>query len=345
MKAARYYASRDVRVDDITLPALRDDEVKIDIAYCGICGSDKHMFERPGRPNAKVPYIMGHEFSGVVSAIGKDVKKIKEGDRVVVNPLYVCHQCYACRHGYPNLCENIKLYGCGPENDGAYAEYTHVPEYTVHKIPDNLRLDQAAVVEPAGIAFRALRFSQFKPGDDVAVFGAGPIGLLLINELKAAGANRIFCIGHSEARRAQAKKFGADVVLDPDADDVIGIVKDVTHGGVHVTYDMAGADQTLAMGLAILHARGEFIMSALPAKPLQLNVFALVHGEQTMKASNCTNDEFTMVPQLIAEGKIRVDDVITKKIYIDDIVKEGFETLEHDKSQLKILVTAKKENL
>jgi (R,R)-butanediol dehydrogenase/meso-butanediol dehydrogenase/diacetyl reductase len=345
MKAARYYASRDVRVDDITLPALRDDEVKIDIAYCGICGSDKHMFERPSRPGAKVPFIMGHEFSGVVSATGKDVKKIKEGDRVVVNPLYVCHQCYACRHGYPNLCENIKLYGCGPENDGAYAEYTHVPEYTVHKIPDKLRLDQAAVVEPAGIALRALRFSQFKPGDDVAVFGAGPIGLLLINELKAAGANRIFCIGHSEARRAQAKKFGADIVLDPDVDDVVQIVKDTTHGGVHVTYDLAGADQTLAMGLAILHARGEFIMSALPAQPLQLNVFALVHGEQTMKASNCTNDEFTMVPQLIADGKIRVDEVITKKIYIDDIVKEGFETLEHDKSQLKILVTAKKENL
>jgi (R,R)-butanediol dehydrogenase/meso-butanediol dehydrogenase/diacetyl reductase len=127
-----------------------------------------------------------------VREVGSDVKSIKAGDRVVVDPLIVCHECYACRHGYPNLCRNLGLYGCGPAPDGAYAEYTQVPDYTVIKIPDSLPLDIAALVEPAGIAFRSLRLSQFKAGDDAAVFGAGPIGLLMLNELKAAGANRIF---------------------------------------------------------------------------------------------------------------------------------------------------------
>jgi (R,R)-butanediol dehydrogenase/meso-butanediol dehydrogenase/diacetyl reductase len=345
MKAARFYGTRDIRVENVTLPPLKSNEVGIEIAWCGICGSDKHTYERPMFSGLKVPFIMGHEFSGIVKEIGADVKTIKVGDRVVVNPLFVCHDCYACTHGHPNLCQNIVLYGCGPALDGAYAEYTQVPEYTAVKIPDNLPLDKAAVVEPAGIAFHSLRISQFKAGDDAAVFGAGPIGLLMISELKAAGANRIYSVAHSEARREQAKRFGATTVLDPDKDDVVKIIREQTGVGVSVSYDFAGADQTLAMGLAVLHAKGELIMAALPAKPLALNVFALIRGEQTMKASQCTNDEFPMVAQMIADGKIFVDDVITKKIYIDDIAKEGFEALTADKSQLKILVTAHKQYL
>jgi (R,R)-butanediol dehydrogenase/meso-butanediol dehydrogenase/diacetyl reductase len=345
MRAARLYGTRDIRVEDVTLPPLKSDEVEIKIAWCGICGSDRHMYERPAGPFFKEPFIMGHEFSGTVQRTGEEVKKIKTGDRVVVNPLYVCHSCYACLHGHPNLCENIVLFGCGPALDGAYAEYTQVPEYTVHKIPDNLPLDKAAIVEPASIALHSLRVSRFKAGDDAAVFGAGPLGLLLVQELKQAGAKRVFMVAHSEARRALAKKFGADVVLDPDKDEVVKTVKELSNGGVQVTYDMAGADQTLQMGLEVLHARGELIMAALPADKLALNVYALINGERTIKASTCTNDEFPMVAQLISEGRINVDDTITKKIFLDDIAKEGFEALENDKSQLKILITAHKEYL
>jgi (R,R)-butanediol dehydrogenase/meso-butanediol dehydrogenase/diacetyl reductase len=345
MKAARFYGQRDIRVEDVTLPPLKENEVGIEIAWCGICGSDKHRYEHSPNRGQQVPFTMGHEFSGVVREIGSKVKGIKAGDRVVVNPLIVCHACYACRHGYPNLCRNIVLYGCGPAPDGAFAEYTQVPDYTVIKIPDSLPLDKAAVVEPSGIAFRALRISRFKPGDDAAVFGAGPIGLLMINELKAAGANRIYSIAHTASRRELAKKFGATKVLDPDTDDVVKIIMEETGAGVSVSYDFAGADQTLAMGLAVLHAKGEVIMGALPMRPLALNVFALVHGEQTIKGSQCTNDEFPIVAQMISDGKIFVDDVITKKICLDDIVKEGFETLIADKSHLKILVTPHKKYL
>jgi dTDP-4-dehydrorhamnose reductase len=197
------------------------------------------------------------------------------GDRVVVNPIYVCHECYACRHGYPNLCERLVLYGCGPALEGAYAEYTRVPEYTVFPIPDTLPFDRAAIVEPAAVALHALRISNFKAGDDAVVFGAGPLGLLLISQLKATGANRIFAVAHAEARRALAAQFGADLVLDPDTDQASGpvsaLIREQTGGGAAVSFDMAGADETLRMGLEVLKPRGELIMAALPDKALALN--------------------------------------------------------------------------
>lgn len=120
---------------------------RIEIAWCGICGSDRHRYERELNRGPQAPFTMGHEFSGIVREVGSEVRGIEAGDRVVVNPLIVCHRCHACRRGYPNLCRNIVLYGCGPAPDGAFAEYTQVPDYTVIKIPDSLPLDPTVCLE------------------------------------------------------------------------------------------------------------------------------------------------------------------------------------------------------
>ena len=346
MKAALFYGSRDVRVEEVELPELKDDQVQIEVAWCGICGSDKHGYERPTRPGARLPYIIGHEFSGTVVKVGANAKRINVGDRVVANPIFPCGECDSCKRGYVNLCRNLTMYGLNPIAGGAMAEYTNVPEFVVEKIPDNLPLDEAAVVEPAGIAFHALRISSFKPGDDVAVFGAGPIGLLQLAELKAAGAKQIFCIAHSEARQKKALEFGATCVLDPDKDDVVGTILAATGGGVMVSFDLAGANQTLDLAIKVLKPGGsQVVYPALPGGALDLNVGDLIRKEANIIGSQCTLDEFKMVPQLIAKGSFDVKGVITKKIYLDDIVAEGYETLMTDKSHLKILITPNRKNL
>jgi len=342
MKAARIYAAKDVRIENIELGEIKNDEVKIEVEWCGICGSDKHMYVEPFME--PLPMTLGHEFSGRVVEIGSNVTKVKVGDRVVVNPLVTCGKCINCRRGYPNLCENIILFGYHGIY-GGFAEYTLVKEDMVVNIPDKLSFDKAALVEPAAVATHALRTSQFKVGDRVAVFGAGPIGLFLISALKVAGASQILVIAHTEARRQLAQKLGATRVIDPDKENVTEIIKEMGSEGIDVVYETSGAQQSFTLGLSILRARGEMVIISLPQKELYFDAAKILQKEIRIITSQCSNDEFPVVVKLLAEDMLNVEGIITKKIHLEDLVQEGFDTLLKDKSQIKILVTPKRENL
>jgi (R,R)-butanediol dehydrogenase/meso-butanediol dehydrogenase/diacetyl reductase len=343
MRAARVYGAKDIRVENVELEKVKKDEVKIEVEWCGICGSDKNMYLNPF--NRRLPVTLGHEFSGTVVEIGEDVSKIKVGDRVVVNPIFTCGKCVNCKSGYPNLCENLILFGYY-ETYGAFGEYTIVKEDMVIKIPDELAFDKAALVEPASIAAHAVRISKFRVGDTVAVFGAGPIGLFLVSLLKAAGARHIFVIGHTEERLQKALKLGATHAMDPDKEDVVKTIAELTEGGVvDIAFDAAGAQQTFTLGLSILRTRGEMVIVSLPHGGLQFDAISALHREIKITTSQCTLDEFPIMVDFLARDKISAEGIITKKIHLDDIVQEGFETMLKDKSNIKILVTPKRENL
>ena len=342
MKAARFYDARDIRIEDVALPPISDDEVEIDIEWCGICGSDKHMYLRPFE--IPCPVTLGHEFSGRVTNVGKCVTNVRTGDRVTANPVLGCGLCDACRSGYPNLCGNGVIYGYYGTY-GAFAEKIHVKEIMVVKIPDHMPFDLAAVVEPAAIAAHGLRVSSFKAGDTAAVFGLGPIGLLQVSLLKAAGATRIFAVGHTEARRRYAHRFGATKVIDPDREDAVGIIRKETGGGVDVSFDLAGAQETFTLGLDVLRPRGELVVVSLSEGKILFDPKDALNKEAKIVTSQCTADEFPLVVTMLADGILDAAEIITKKIYLDDIVQEGFKTILKDKSQLKILVTPKRKNL
>ena len=343
MKAARYYGARDLRIEDIDLGPISESEVRIKIEWCGICGSDKHLYASNPRPGMVVPLTMGHEFTGTVIEAGKNVTRTKVGDRVVVDPLLYCGKCWACTHGHPQLCEKLVFFGfSGPR--GAFAEETIVDETIVYPISDKLSFEQAGILEPTCIAMHALRISKFRPGDNAIVFGAGPIGLLQVSLLRTAGATNIIMVGHHQHRLDHAMKLGATLALDPDRDNVVEAIKDATKGGADVAFEISGAQQCFTMGMNSLKALGEMVVVSLSVN-FELEARNALHNELKVLTSQCTKDEFPIVADMMAHGLINTDGIITKKILLDNIAEEGFETLHRDKSQLKILVTPNADNL
>ena len=340
MKSARFYGTRDVRIEEVVLPPLKEDDVKIEVEWCGLCGSDKGLYEKPFTRSVFTP---GHEFSGTVCEIGSAVTQCKPGDRVIVNPLFTCGKCLSCRKGFPNLCENLVLYGLSGIS-GAFAEETTVKENMVVKIPDALPFDIAAVAEPTCIAAHALRVSKFKPGDTAAVFGTGQIGLLLINLLKISGCTKIIAVSRTASKLDLALKMGAHAVIRPDEVDAAEKIMEIS-GGVDLAFELSGAQQSFSSALAALRARGELVVISLPAKPISFDVMPALHKELSILTSQCSNGEFPIVAELLADGSVAAGEIVTKKIHLDDIVKEGYETLLSDPTQLKILVTPKRENM
>ena len=189
MKAALWYKSGDIRIEDIPEPSPCAGDVKIKVKWCGICGSDLHEFtmgpifipvENPHPITQEVaPVIMGHEFSGEITEVGEGVTNLAVGDRVTVEPLIVCGECPACKAGHYNLCDKLGFHGL-MGGGGGLAEYTTFPARFVHKIPDTLSYEKAALVEPMSVGYHSLEVGGFRSGHVAVVAGAGPIGLATI---------------------------------------------------------------------------------------------------------------------------------------------------------------------
>jgi (R,R)-butanediol dehydrogenase/meso-butanediol dehydrogenase/diacetyl reductase len=347
MRAAIWYGVKDVQVRTIEEPKVTSGTVKIKVEWCGICGTDLHEYLAgpifiPGEEahpltNEKAPVILGHEFAGEVVEIGDGVSTVKVGDRVAVEPILSCGKCPECRTGKYNLCESLGFHGLAG-GGGGFSEYTVVKENMVHKLPDNMSFEQGALVEPTAVAVHAVRQSKVKVGDVVAVFGAGPIGLLTIQAAKAAGARQIIAVEVSEERKEFAKKVGADVVLDPRQVDVVQEIKQLTSGGVDVSFEVAGIDAVLNQAIESTKADGQIIIVSIWEKTATILPNNLVLKERDIKGVIAYRDIFPSVIQLIANGSIKAEELITKKIDLKDIVEEGFESLVKEKNHVKILV-------
>lgn len=213
MKAALWYNVKDVRVENVQEPQVKDDTVKIKVKWCGICGSDLHeylagpIFIPVGHPHPitgeMAPVILGHEFSGEIVEVGKNVTNLKVGDRVAVEPMDVCGKCPACLEGKYNLCSSLGFHGLAG-GGGGFSEYTTFPAKFVHKIPDSLSYEKAALIEPMSVALHSLRVGKFEIGQTAVVAGAGPIGLATVECLKAAGAKQIIMIQRKSVRQQYA---------------------------------------------------------------------------------------------------------------------------------------------
>lgn len=342
MKAVRFYGPKDIRVENIEVREVAAGEVKVEVEWCGICGSDIHEYLMGPLVIAETPITIGHEISGKVLETGEGVTHLKNGDKVVIEPLISCGGCTNCKRGFYNLCDTFGLIGF--HQDGGFAEQVVVNAERVHKIPDDMSLEIGALVEPLAVVHHAVRQSQFKTGDSVAVFGAGPIGLLLTSMLKTSGASKIFVIEVSEARRKQAEKLGATRTIDPLNEDAVSIILEDT-GGVDVAYEVAGVQATFDGALASIRARGEVMIIALWEKPLTYNPIGQLLKEKRINTTMCYNNDFPPVIQMLSNKMLNLEGIITKKIYIDDIKEEGFETYLRDNTNYKILVTPKKENI
>lgn len=347
MKAARWYNAKDIRVEQIEEPTVSAGRVKIQVAWTGICGSDLHEYlagpifipVNAPHPVSKdiAPIVMGHEFSGTVAEVGEGVTAVQVGDQVVVEPILACGTCAPCLKGKYNLCVSLGFHGLAG-GGGGFSEFTVVDERWVHKMPASLSLEQGALVEPAAVALHAVRQSKLKAGDTAVVFGAGPIGLLVIEALKVAGASKIYAVELSKQRAEKALELGATAVINPTDVDAVAAIKELTNGGADVAFEVTGVPVVLQQAIEATSFEGETMIVSIWEKQAAIQPNNIVLAERTVKGIIAYRDIFPAVLQLMTEGYFSAEKLVTKRITLDDVVTEGFETLVNDKEQIKILV-------
>lgn len=345
MKAARWHGRKDIRIDEIDIPVTGDSQIKIAVKYSGICGSDLHeylggpIFIPVDKPHVyskeKAPIVMGHEFCGEVVEIGKNITKFKIGDRVTVEPILAKDGLKGKYNLDPNL-NFIGLAGGG----GGFSEFVVVNEDQAHKLPDSIDYEQGALTEPAAVALYAVRQSAIKAGDVAAVFGCGPIGLLIIDALKAAGASKIYAIELSPERQEIASKLGA-IVVDPAKVNTVEHLKEVTNGGVDVSYEVTGVPAVLKQSLEVVKKDGELMVVSIWETEASIHPNEIVIQEKTVKGVIAYRDVFPKTLELMEQGYFSKDLLVTKKITLDEIIENGFEALVKEKNQIKILVSPK----
>lgn len=313
MKALVYCGPRDIRYMDVETPEPKAGEVLVKVKAVSICGSDMSGY-KGGSAMRVAPLIMGHEFSGEIAKLGEGVEGLKVGDRVgVVTNLY-CGYCADCKAGLSNVCDNRKIIGttmmAGSYN-GAMADYVVAPAAKIMLLPDNVSFNQCALAEPLSISLRATKHAGDLKGKTVAVFGAGPIGLLTIQCVKYFGAGRIIAIDLVDDRLEMAKKCGATDIINSN-DDILGITRKMTDGvGVDVVFDAAGVPATVNGGVEIVRNGGKIVWIGLAAPKLEFDYKHAVCKEITFQCSYMYTTEMEEGLEMIKTGKMNVEQIIT----------------------------------
>jgi (R,R)-butanediol dehydrogenase/meso-butanediol dehydrogenase/diacetyl reductase len=346
MRAARWYAPRDVRLESVPEPQVAPAEVVVRVEWCGLCGTDLHEYTHgpvliPSRPHpltGKVPPItLGHEFCGTVASAGPGAA-FAAGDRVTANACLVCHECAWCRAGQPNLC--AKLGSIGLCADGGFAEFVRVPAYALHRVPANLTAEVGAITEPTAVAVHACRRARLQGGETVAVVGAGTIGLLVLQAARAHGAAAVFSIEPIAARRQLATELGAQAVFDPRATAVDKELAAVTDGRrADVVFECTGSLAGIETALRVSGKGGRVVIVGIYRDASPAPWARLQAHEKEVIGSSAYTDEFPAALQLLASGAVQAAPLITDRIRLEELESRGLRALlEEPEKHLKILV-------
>jgi L-iditol 2-dehydrogenase len=303
---------------DIPEPTASTGQVVIEVAACGVCGTDIHIHddEFPTVP----PVIMGHELSGVVADVGAGVTGCQVGDRVTSETYFhVCGACDHCRDGFPNLCAERKSIGSGVH--GAFARYVLVPEQNVHVLPEGLPLRAGALTEPLACCVHAVEMTKVEPSDIAVISGPGSIGLLTTQVVNAAGATTVV-LGTSsdELRLETARELGADHVVNVDVTDPAALVRDLTNGyGADIVFETSGFGASAATCLDIVRRRGRYAQVGLFGKPIEWDLEQVCYKELAVSGSNATvPSAWRKALALMASGKVDTQRLITGAYVLQD---------------------------
>jgi len=312
MKALVYIGPKMIELEEISESDLLENEVRINIKACGICGSDVHGFLGSGRRIA--PMVMGHEFSGIISEIGKKVKKYRIGDRVVVYPVISCGKCNFCKKGLTDSCADKKIFGVMAVN-GAMAEYVNVDEKMLIKIPDSLSFLDASLAEPLAVACGAVEKITNKEDIsnlNILIVGSGTIGLLLLQVLKRKKPLRLFISDISSKRLTVAEKLNAEVI-NPTSDDIFEFLRNKTgKKGIDLSFEAVGITKTVEQAVLSLRKNGTSIWIGNIMKIIDLNMQYIVTNELTIMGSYAYSlNDFKAAVALLKENAINSSDIIS----------------------------------
>ncbi len=300
--------------EEVPEPRISPDEVLIGVKACGICGSDVHGMD--GSTGRRIPpLIMGHEASGVIVETGANVKDYSKGDRVTFDSTIYCGACHFCQLGLINLCDNRRVLGVSCEDyrqNGAFAEYVAVPRHILYRLPENLTFERAALVESLSIALHAVGRAPLSPDDTVVVVGAGMIGLLIIQALRAAGCGNIAAVDIDRNRLDLASELGADTVLKSDKCDVAREVLKITGGrGADLAFEVVGIAPTVKTAMSPLRKGGSLVLVGNLSPLVELPLQTVVTREITLYGSCASCGEYPECLDMIARGAVNVDALIS----------------------------------
>ena len=314
MKALLLKRHMELELADMPVPEIAPGEVLVRVKACGICGSDVHGFD--GSTGRRVPpLVMGHEAAGVVAAAGRVVKNLREGDRVTFDSTIWCGECFFCRRGEVNLCDNRQVLGVSPgeyRRDGAFAEYVAVPERIAYKLPDELSFEHAAMIEAVSVAVHAVAITPVRMEDTAVVVGTGMIGVLAVQALKVAGCGRVIAVDVDDARLKMAAQAGADRQLNANSLDVPSLVREETGGrGADIALEAVGATAPIQTALASLRKGGALTLVGNVSPTVELPLQSVVTRQIRVSGSCASSGEYPACISLLARGAIQVAPLIS----------------------------------
>ena len=326
MEALVLHGIGDLRLEQIPVPHLAEGEVRVRIGFCGVCGSDIPRIFVKG--TYSFPTVCGHEFAGIVDACGPGVDGFAPGDAVVVFPLLWCGKCSACEHGKYVQCYDYDY--LGSRSDGAFAEFVVAPKENLIPVPQGVKLEEASMTEPAAVALHALRRVQMSlAGKTIAIFGAGPIGLMTAQWARVMGATTVFLFDIVEEKLQLAKQLGFDKVFNSLTDTPVEVVNAHTDGkGAHVCIEAAGVPATYQNALGSVGRGGSVVLLGNPDADVTLTATLIsqlmrrevrIFGTWNSDYSAAGNDDdWRTVLQAMASGMLTLTPLITHKVPLAD---------------------------
>lgn len=331
MKAAFIIDKNRMEFQEIPKPSIGEDDVLTKIMAMGVCGTDLQFFK--GIRKIPFPHLSGHEASGKIVDVGSQVKGISVGDRVVIDPNIHCGQCWYCRRGQFNLCENKKVLGVSLP--GCFTEYVKITQKNILKLPDSVPYWHGVLVEPLSIALHVFNRSNIQIGENVLLLGAGTIGLMLLQLLTTIGIH-ITVIDKINDRLIKAQDLGADRIINSSDKSFQSLLKE--NKVYHKVIDAVGIPETLERSVELAGAGGRVVWLGLPTSDIRINAFHFLYRELTLYSSLAYNYEFGEALQLIENGKIDLKNIVTHQFSFSEI-NQAFEMQGRGESIKSVILT------
>lgn len=328
MKAVMLTGLRQMELRDVPEPAIeKDTDVLLKIERVGVCGSDVHYYEtgRIGSQVVEYPYITGHECAGTVKAVGKSVKRVKVGDAVVIDPAVSCYNCPQCKLGRENTCYNLRFLGTPGQGPGCLCEYLVMPQEACYPTNGALTFEQAVICEPLAIGAYSVQRAKLPQGANIAILGAGPIGLCTFVSAKAENVNTCYMTEKISERIKVARQAGATWVGNPDEQDIVAEIREQQPHGLDVAFECAGQQETVDQCIDLLRPGGTLILTGIPRFDRVSMAIDLIRRKEITivnirRQNRCTQKAI----DLIASGKADVDFMITHHFDLER-TQEAFE--------------------
>lgn len=341
MKAAYLAESGKIELKQVESPALDGvNDVLIKISNVGICGSDLHYYQhgKLGDNIVKSPHILGHEASGIVLDTGSNVTEFTKGDRVVIEPGLPCFTCSFCRKGQYNLCSEMAFISV-PGYHGALRELLTYNKHGLFKLPNNISLKDAALIEPLAVGYNAAVTAGIKPGSSVCITGAGPIGLTVLEAVKIMGAARIMITDADEHRLSIAESHGVNCTVNIMDNNAVDVGMNLTEGlGFDYVLDATGIPSAMESCIQLAAKGGQIILIGLGEDDMRLSGYRMVKKQLTIKAVNRYANHFQPVINLLSAGRYNLDRFVSHEFEYQDIKKAFSFAIDPSEHKMKVMI-------